>query len=126
MQDAIAGNEPAPLRQSAVPGNEIGPHEAVSVKEYAVFPAAGQDGAVAYLRRTETLVLLPYVAERNADARAPTINQRAGLGSRAVIGHDQLETSVSLMRYCGQHRGKGINTIVRRDYERDKARHFAV
>src|SRR6516165_4404037 len=125
-QHTIAGDEPAALRQSAVPCNEIGAHEAIPVEKYAVLAATGQDRAVAYFGCTEPAVHLPDVAERDTDARAPTLYQGGGRRPRAVVGDHRLKLPVGLACQRRQYSPERVGTIVGRHNEGDGTGHVAL
>ena len=78
--------------------DEVGPRDAVAVEEDAVVAAAGEDGAVADFGGAKAAILLPDMAERNAEPRSPALHQGGGAGARAVVRDHDLEAAVALAR----------------------------
>ncbi len=106
--------------------DEIGPHDAVAVEEDAIVAAAGEDRAVADFGGAKASILLPDMAERNAEPRPPGLHQRGGRGARAVIRDHDLEAAVGLARQRRQHRRERVLAIVGRDDDGDEIGHVGV
>ena len=76
--------------------NEVGRREAVAVEKNAIVALAGEQGAVADFGRAKPAILLPDVAERNAEPRSPPLHQIRGPGTGPVIRDHDLEAAVAL------------------------------
>ena len=111
-QDAVAGDEPAALGETAMGGDEIRPRDAIAVEENDIVAARGENGAVADFGGAEAAVLVPDVLEAAADPGLPAFHQRRGRLLRAVVGHDHLEIPVGLARQRTQHRFERVFAII--------------
>ena len=98
QQNAVAGDEPARLGEPAMRGDEIGARQAIAVEEDAEFAGARANAAVADLAAAEAEMLVADVLERHRQARRPAFDDARGVRPRAVVGNDDLEIAVRLMR----------------------------
>src|SRR6516164_4071016 len=104
--------------KASVSRNEIGPGQAIAVKKDAKCALARANAAVANLAAAEAAVFVSDMLER--EARFPALDQPGGVGSRAVVGDDNLEIAVRLSGQRPQHGRERILAVVGRDDNRNE------
>ena len=93
-------------------GDEIRPHDAIAIQENAVAAARDQDGAIANLGGAKSAVFVPDMVESAAKPVLPSTDHRSGSRARAVIGDDDLEIPVGLVRERTQHHIEHVFAVI--------------
>ena len=93
-------------------GDEIRPHDAIAIQENAVAAARDQDGAIANLGGAKSAVFVPDMVESAAKPILPSTDHHSGSRARAVIGDDDLEIPVGLVRERTQHRIEHVFAVI--------------
>jgi hypothetical protein len=106
-----------------VSGNEVGPRNAIAVEKDAIGPAARENGAIANLAGTKSVIRMPHVFHRKFEARGCRLQDIVRGGVRAIVRNDDLESSVVLPREPLQHCIERIHTIVGRHDDGDLVAH---
>ena len=125
-QRPVAGDEPAGFRQSAMDQKEVARRDAVAVQEDTVIAATREDGAIARLGGAKSPIVLPDMAKRYTQTRAPAFHHGCCRGAGAVVGDHDLEPAITLERQRRQCRLERVLAIVGGDDDRDEIRHVGL
>src|SRR5580704_14160535 len=95
--------------EPAMPGDEIGAGQAITIEEDAKRAGACPYAAVADFAAAETAMLVADMLERHRQTRFPALDDARGVRPRAVVGNDDFEGFVRLM---GERAERGIKRIL--------------
>ena len=103
-------------------GDEIGARQAIAVEEDAKLAGAGTDATIADLAAAKAKMLMADMLDRHRQPRRPAFDDACGFRSRAVLGDDDFEILVRLMRERAQRRFERVVAVIGRDNDRDQRR----
>ncbi len=96
-------------------GDEIGAGQAIAVEEDAKLAGARADAAVADFAAAKTAMLVADMLERHRQTRFPALDDARGVRPRAVVGNDDFEGFIRLMRERAERGIERILAIIGRD-----------
>src|SRR5580704_13894171 len=103
-------------------GDEICARQAIAVEEYANFAGAGANAAIADFAAAETTMLVVNLLERHQQPRSPALNDARSVRPRAVVGDDDLEIFICLMRQRAQGGIERILAVIGGDDDGNECR----